>query len=288
MSALYRKELRSYFTGPMGYLFIIFLALFTGIFASMNNFDGYYTSDIGVTMNSMSFVFLLVTPILTMRVFAEERAKKTDQLLYSLPISVNGIVGAKYLAVLTVFAIPTLLLCVYPVVFSFFGDVNFVRSYIAIAGFFFMGCALLAIGVFISSLTENQVVSAIVTFAVMLLIFFSERIANALPQTASWSYFAFTACVILIGLLVFFLIKNFLVALASAALLEAALSVVFMVNKSLFTGLFTKFIQTMSVFSRYSDSIDGIINISDFVYYVSITLLFVFFTVQSVEKRRWS
>lgn len=288
MSALYRKELRSYFTGPMGYLFIIFLALFTGIFASMNNFGGYYTSDIGVTMNSMSFVFLLVTPILTMRVFAEERAKKTDQLLYSLPVSVSGIVGAKYLAVLTVFSIPTLLLCAYPVVFSFFGDVNFIRSYVAIAGFFFMGCALLAIGVFISSLTENQVVSAIVTFAVMLLIFFSERIANALPQTASWSYFAFTACVILIGLLVFFLIKNYLVALASAALLEAALSVLFMVKKSLFTGLFTKFIQTMSVFSRYSDSINGVINISDFVYYVSITLLFVFFTVQSVEKRRWS
>ena len=154
MTAVYKRELRSYLTSMIGYLFMFFILLLTGIYFSAYQLTSAYPK-FETTLSALTFVFLISVPILTMRVLAEERKQKTDQLLLTAPVSVEKIVLGKYLALVTIFAIPMLIVCLYPLLMSKFGTVSFGAAYTAILGFFLLGCANLAIGVFISSLTES-------------------------------------------------------------------------------------------------------------------------------------
>ena len=162
MTAVYKRELRSYLTSMIGYLFIFFILLLTGIYFSAYQLDAAYPR-FEYTLSALTFVFLISVPILTMRTLAEERKQKTDQLLLTAPVSVGKIVMGKYLALVTIFAIPMAIICLYPLVMSKFGTVSFGTAYTGILGFFLLGCANLGIGVFISSLTESQVIAAVLT-----------------------------------------------------------------------------------------------------------------------------
>lgn len=155
MRAVFRHELSSYFTGVTGYVFSAFLLLFTGIYTMVYNLQS-ASVHFEYVLGSMSFVFLIIVPILTMRVLAEERRQKTDQLLYSLPLTMTQVVLGKFAAMLVVFAVPMAVICLYPVVLSAYGNVYLPAAYGAIVGFFFLGMALLAIGMYISSVTESQ------------------------------------------------------------------------------------------------------------------------------------
>lgn len=152
MKAVFRRELSSYFTGLSGYVFGAFLLLFAGIYTMAYNIRA-AVSNFEYVLSSMSFIFLVIVPILTMRVFAEEKRQKTDQLLYSLPLTMPEVVMGKYLAMLVMFLIPLCIIGIYPAVLSHFGKVNLAAAYGALVGFFFLGAALLAVGAFISSVT---------------------------------------------------------------------------------------------------------------------------------------
>lgn len=167
MRAVFRHELSSYFTGVTGYVFSAFLLLFTGIYTMVYNLQS-ASVHFEYVLGSMSFVFLIIVPILTMRVLAEERRQKTDQLLYSLPLTMTQVVLGKFAAMLVVLAVPMAVICLYPVVLSAYGNVYLPAAYGAIVGFFFLGMALLAIGMYISSVTESQAVAAGLCFVVML------------------------------------------------------------------------------------------------------------------------
>lgn len=167
MRAVFRHELSSYFTGVTGYVFSAFLLLFTGIYTMVYNLQS-ASVHFEYVLGSMSFVFLIIVPILTMRVLAEERRQKTDQLLYSLPLTMTQVVLGKFAAMLVVFAAPMAVICLYPVVLSAYGNVYLPAAYGAIVGFFFLGMALLAIGMYISSVTESQAVAAGLCFVVRL------------------------------------------------------------------------------------------------------------------------
>ena len=162
MIAVYKRELRSYLTSMIGYLFIFFILLLTGIYFSAYQLGASYPR-FEYTLSALTFVFLISVPILTMRVLAEERKQKTDQLLLTAPVSVEKIVLGKYFALVTIFAIPMLIMCFYPLLMTKFGTVSLGAAYTAVLGFFLLGCANLAIGVFISSLTESQVIAAVLT-----------------------------------------------------------------------------------------------------------------------------
>lgn len=159
MKAIFRRELSSYFTGLSGYVFGAFLLLFAGIYTMAYNIRA-AVSNFEYVLSSMSFIFLVIVPILTMRVFAEEKRQKTDQLLYSLPLTMTEVVMGKYLAMLVMFLIPLCIIGIYPAVLSHFGKVNLAAAYGALVGFFFLGAALLAVGAFISSVTDSQGVAA--------------------------------------------------------------------------------------------------------------------------------
>ena len=168
MNAVFRHEVSSHFHSLSAYVFGAFLLLFGGVYTMVMNLNNLLT-NFEFVMGNMAFIFLIIVPILTMRVLAEERRQKTDQLLYSLPISMTDVVLGKFGALLVMLLIPLAIIALYPVVLSAFGNIHFPTAYGAMLGFFLLGAALIAIGLFISSITESQAVAAGLCFVVMLL-----------------------------------------------------------------------------------------------------------------------
>lgn len=287
MFAIYKKELKNYFINMTGYIFIGFMLAITGIFTTLINLMSTYPSFENVLSN-ITIVFLLIIPILTMRSVAEERHSKTDQLLYSLPVSVTQIVLAKYLAMFTVFLIPVGIIGLYPLILSIFGTVYLGTAYGALLGFTLLGGALIAVGMFMSSLTESQVIAAVTSFGVIFAMYLMSAIASLIPAGAMASLVAFAVVVLIFAGVVYSLTKNSTVAGITAAAGAFILAGIYFINSSIFDGLFANVLNWLSVFDRFSTFTTGLFDLTSVVYYVSLIILFVFGTVQSVEKRRWS
>ena len=287
MFAIYKKELKNYFINMTGYIFIGFMLAVTGIFTTLINLISTYPSFENVLSN-ITIVFLLIIPILTMRSVAEERHSKTDQLLYSLPVSVTQIVLAKYLAMFTVFLIPVGIIGLYPLILSIFGTVYLGTAYGALLGFTLLGGALIAVGMFMSSLTESQVIAAVTSFGVIFAMYLMSAIASLIPAGALASLVAFAVVVLIFAGVVYSLTKNSTVAGITAAAGAFILAGIYFINSSIFDGLFANVLNWLSVFDRFSTFTTGLFDLTSVVYYVSLIILFVFGTVQSVEKRRWS
>lgn len=168
MTAIYKRELKSFFHSFIGWLFVAVTLFIMGIyFTVLNMLAGYPT--ISYVLQSIVFLFIITIPILTMRTLAEERKYKTDQLILTAPVSVGKIVAAKYLALVTVFAIPTVIIGLTPPFLAAAGDFQMGLSYTALLGFFLYGCLGLAIGLFLSSLTESVVIAAVLTLVALFL-----------------------------------------------------------------------------------------------------------------------
>lgn len=287
MLAIYKKELKNYFINMTGYIFIAFMLAITGIFTTIVNLMSAYPTFESVLSN-ITIVFLLIVPILTMRSVAEERHSKTDQLLYSLPVSVTQIVLAKYLAMFTVFLIPTAIISLYPLILSIFGNVYFGTAYSSILGFLLLGGALIAVGMFMSSLTESQVIAAVTSFGVVFAMYLMSMLASLIPSGAMASLVAFAVVLLIFVFIVYNLTKNGTVAGITGAAGAFLLAGLYFINSSVFDGLFASVLNWLSVFDRFSTFTNGLFDLTSVVYYLSLIVLFVFCTVQSVEKRRWS
>ena len=287
MTAIFRREVGSYFKGVLGYLLAAFLLVFAGIYCMAYNLSGYY-ANFEYVLSGISFIYLIAVPIISMRAIAEEKRQKTDQLLYSLPIRLSSVVMGKYLAMLTVLAVPTLILCLYPLILSQFGEINYATAYGAIVGFFLMGGCLLSIGLFISSVTESQVSAAVITLVTMLLLYFMSSLASFLPTDASSSLSALMVAAIVLAIILYLLTKNSLVSVLVGAVMIGGLYLWYQADSAAFSGLFAKIMEALSVFDRFETFVEGIFDLNCVVYYLSITGVCLFLTVQSMEKRRWS
>ena len=287
MTAVYKRELRSYLTSMTGYLFIFFILLLTGIYFSAYQLDIAYPK-FEYTLSAMTFVFLICVPLLTMRTLAEERKQKTDQLLLTSPVSVGKIIMGKYLALVTVFAIPMAIICFYPLVMSKFGDISFGSAYTAVLGFFLLGCANLAIGVFISSLTESQVIAAVLTFVFLFAFFMMNGISSFFSEGALSTCITFGLLILAAAIIIYSMIKNFLISALICVIGEAALAVVYVINSSFFAGGIQKVLQIFNLSGHFDNFANGIFDINGIVYYISVIAVCVFLTVQSIVKRRWN
>ena len=187
MIAVFKHELRSYFHSLTAYVFGAFLLAFMGLGAMLYNIQAAY-SNFEFVLSFGSLVMVVIVPILTMRVIAEERRQKTDQLLYSLPITTVEVILGKYLALLVLFLIPMAVISLYPLIFSLFGDVYLPTSYGSILAFYIMGAALIALGMFISSLTDNQGLAAGIGIAVILFNYYSVSLSEQVSSTALGSW----------------------------------------------------------------------------------------------------
>ena len=287
MKAVFRHELASHFTGLTGYVFSAFLLFFAGIYTMVYNLHGGYT-NFEYVLGAMSFVFLVIVPILTMRTLAEERRQKTSQLLYSLPISMTQVVLGKYAALLVIFALPTAILCLYPLILSAYGSVNIPAAYASIAAFFGLGAALIAMGMYISSITESQAVAAGLCFLAMLLNYFIADLASFVSTSAFASLAAFAVLIALLCIVIFLMTKNGFAALMSAAALEGGLMLLYTFKSSLFEGLFPEIMENLSLFEHLYDTVNGVFDLTSLVYYAGVAGVFLFLSVQSMEKGRWS
>ena len=287
MIAVLKHELRSYFRSLTAYVFGAFLLLFIGFGALIYNLNA-AVSNFEYVLSFSCLVFVVIVPILTMRVIVEERKQKTDQLLYSLPITTTQVVLGKYFSLLLVYLIPLAIVSVYPLIFSRYGDVYLLTAYGSIFAFFILGAALIALGVFISSLTENQGFAAGIGIAVILLNYYSVTLSESISSTAFGSIVALGIGLIILWLVIYHLTRNEKLAWAICLPLYAAIMIVSWLDYTKFEGLLPKIMSALSLFERFYVFVNGVFDLTAIVYYLSIIALFLFLSVQSLEKRRYN
>lgn len=288
MLAVYKKELRQTFTSIFGYMFLAFLLALIGFYVYQFNLKLEYAS-FAYPLASVTLFFLLLVPMLTMRILSEEKKQKTDQLLFTSPVSIPRIILGKYLALVTVLLIAMVIISFYPLVLSSYGAVNMKIAYSNIVAFFLLGCAYFAIGMFISTLTESQIVAAILTFIVILVTLLADALKDRIPSDHAISFLVLCVLAVLLGLIAFLMMKSLIVSGAIAVVCVGALCIVyFAVDNTLFDGFLTKMLGWISLVSRFENFRYGLFDSAAYVYYLSLIFLFVFLTVQAIKKRRWS
>lgn len=287
MTAVLKHELKNYFHSLTAYVFGAGLLLAVGLGALRYNLQA-AVSNFEFALSYFSIVLAVIVPILTMRVIAEERKQRTDQLLYALPITTTQVIVGKYLALLTVYLIPLCVIAVYPLIFSQFGDVYLLTSYGSILAFFLMGAALIALGVFISSLTDNQGFAAGIGIAVILLNYYSVSLSEYVSSTVFGSVVALCVLVLALGAVIKYLTKNENLAYAVCFVLIAAIAIVAFMDNTKFEGLLPAVMTKLSLFDRFTGFVNGVFDMTSVVYYASVAVFFLLLSVQSLEKRRYN
>ncbi|WP_125114841.1 ABC transporter permease [Agathobaculum sp. Marseille-P7918] len=287
MIAVFKHEIRSYFHSLTAYVFGAFLLAFIGIGAMLYNIQA-AVSNFEYVLSFGSLVFVVIVPVLTMRVIAEERRQKTDQLLYSLPITTLQVIAGKYLALLIIYLIPLAIISVYPLIFAQFGDVYLLTSYGSIFAFFLMGAALIAVGMFLSSLTDNQGLAAGIGIAVILFNYYSVSLSEYVSSTAAGSVIALLVIIVALGAVIRYLTRNENLASGICLVLLAAVLLLYFIDSTSFEGLLPSIMTQLSLFERFKVFVNGMFDMTAVVYYLSVIAFFLFLSVQSLEKRRYN
>jgi len=287
MIAVLKHELRNYFHSFTAYVFGAFLLAIVGIGAMLYNLQA-AVSNFEYVLSFGTIIFVVIVPILTMRVIAEERKQKTDQLLYSLPISTVKVILGKYLALLVIYLIPLAIISIYPLIFAQFGDVYLPTSYGSLVAIFIMGAALVALGVFISSLTDNQGLAAGIGIAVILFNYYSVNLSEYVSSTAFGSAIALSVLALLLGVIIRYLTRNEQLASGISLILLAVITATYFLNPTAFEGLLPNIMRQLSLFDRFNTFVSGVFDLTAIFYYVSVIVFFLFLSVQSLEKRRYN
>lgn len=234
MSAIYRREVSAYFHSMVGYVYVAVLLFFSGFYFMVYNLNYGYPSY-AYALTGQVVVLLMAVPVLTMRSMAEDRRSRTDQLLLTSPVTLWGVVWGKYLAMVTVLAVPTLVSCFCPLIIAMNGSAELMVDYVAILQLFLLTCLFAAVGLFFSSLTESQVIAGVTTFAALLILYLWDSIAGFLPGVLG----------------------------------EAA--------------------SQFSILTPFNDLVSyRLLHVDGVVLYLSLIGLFLFLTVQTLQKRRWA
>lgn len=298
MRAIYKKELRSYFTNGIAWVFMAFFLLLVGFFFFVYNLSG-GNLDFSVVYGGIEIFFvLLLVPVLTMKSMADEKHQKTDQLLYTSPVSIGKVVFGKYLALVSLFGIVMLFVSMYPIILQNLAKaaatngatytVNYAVSYGSTLGFFLMGCAYIAIGVFISSLTESQVIAAVAIGVINIFTMLMSGIANMLPSNKVFMLVFFIVLIVVLAIVLNLWIHNVWVCAFVGILAEIVLVTLYIFFSAKFDGLLYNILSAISFTDRYTNFTYGILDLSACFYYISVCFLFLFLTVQRIKKQRYN
>ena len=289
MFAIFKRELRSYFTSLVGYVVIGVMLAFIGLYYSANCLV-YGTSDFSTVLYSTTLVMLFLLPALTMRSFADERRNKTDQLLLTSPVSVWGIVLGKFFAMAAVFALP----CAVDAVMIFIlwalgGTVSALLANLAgLLCYFLLGCAAIAVCEFCSGLTENQIIAAVMGFSALLLAYMMPSLRSMFNAGSAVALVVFTALSAGASLAVGLRTRSFTLGCFCFAALCAGLSALFLLRSAWLTEAFSAVLSALCLFAPFEEFVNNSFSIPTLVYYLTVTVLFLFFTAQGIEKRRWN
>lgn len=288
MKAIYKRELRSYFTSMIGCAFAAVLTVIGGVYFMVYNLTSGYPY-FSYSLSGVIFAVLITVPVLSMKCFAEERKNKTDQLLLTSPVPLTKIILGKYFAMITVFAIPCLIYCLFPLIIKFQGNAHLLVDYSSILAFYLLGCVFIGIGMFLSSLTESPVIAAISTFGVLFFLYMLDNLLNYVPTSALSGVIITILFLSMAAGLIYHITKNQIITgIAEIAGLVLSIAVYF-IKSSVFENfihdILEHFVLT-GVFYNFAQNY--IFDIGGLLYYLSVIILFIFLTVQAVQKRRWS
>lgn len=288
MGAIFKRELKSYFDSMIGYIFIAFLMFFIGLyFFLVNVLNGY--PYVSIILLNVIFIFMFAFPILTMRSMAEERKTKTDQLLLTSPVSVTGMVMGKFFAMAGVYGTACLLSCLCPLIMLMRDSHYPITDFCSIFAFFLLGCVYIAIGMYISSLTESQIIAAVLSIGVFVLLYLMPTLVSFVPTGPVASLVGFLLILLVVCIIYFVQSRNLYVSAMLGMIGAIAISVVYAVKPELYENALPAILNELSLttpfemFAYYS-----VFDLTGVVYYVSIIALFCYMTVLSVQKRRWS
>ncbi len=234
MTAILKRELNAYFSSAIGYIFLAVFYAFAGFYFFLSNVLS-NTTDMRSFFSSMFSVIMFLIPILTMRLMSEDKKLRTDQALLTAPVGLYSIVLGKYLSAVIMYLVAMAITVVYAVVLAAFAPIDLSLFVGNLLGAIFLGLALIAIGVFISSLTESQVIAAVASFAVMMGLMLIDTLSSVMP-----------------------------------------------------TQFLQDLVYGLSFYTRYANFTLGLLNIADVIFFLSVSGLFIFFTVRVLEKKRWS
>ena len=288
MLAIYKREFKSYFQSMVGCVFVAFLVAFTGIYFTAYNLNAGYPY-FSYTLSGSLIVFIVGIPLITMRSFAEERKNKTDQLLLTAPVSLTKIVLGKYLAMISFVAIPNLIFCLFPLLIKMNGTAYLKTDYISIGVFFLLGCVYVAIGMFMSALTESQMIAFITTFGLLLILYLLNGIIGFLPSSAIGSLFGLIVIFTIIIAYVYHITENWMLSAVLEVIGIVASVATYIVKSSLFENLLTKILGKLALADVFTDITNNhIVDITGIVLYLSVIAIFIVLTIQAIQKRRWS
>ncbi len=290
MIAIFKRELRSYFHGMLGYVLTAFLLASSGIYFLALNL-GYGLTDFGYyTLYRTIFMLLLYIPVLTMRSLAEERRSRTDQLLLTSPVPVWGIVLGKFFAMCAVFALPCLMDAVMILILWALGGTvpALAANFAALLCYFLLGCAAIAIGEFLSGLTENPIIAAVAGFSVLLLAYMMPSLRSLFNAGSAVALAVFTAIAGAASLMAGLRTRSFILGCLTFAALCLGLTGLFLLQSAWLTEAFSAVLSVLCFFTPFEDFVNNSFSLPTLVYYLTVTGMFLFFTAQSIEKRRWN
>ena len=289
MTAIFVRELRSAFTGMMGWLLTAFLTAASGLYFMANNL-GLGLTDFGYyTLYQTTFVLLLYVPVLAMRSLAGERHARTDQLLLTCPVPVWGIVLGKYFAMCAVFALPCLADAGMILALRALGctDMALASNFASLLGYYLLGCAAIALCEWVSGLTENQIVAAVLGFAALLLAFLMPGLRSLFNAGSAAALLLFTLLAAAAAVLAGLRSRSLMLGCAVFAALAVGLSALFLWRGGWLTAAFDALLEALCLFAPFERFVNGIFSLPAVLYYLSAAALFLFFTAQGIEKRRW-
>lgn len=290
MTAIFKRELRSYFHGMLGYVLTAFLLASSGIYFLALNL-GYGLTDFGYyTLYRTIFMLLLYIPVLTMRSLAEERRSRTDQLLLTSPVPVWGIVLGKFFAMCAVFALPCLMDVVMILILWALGGTvpALAANFAALLCYFLLGCAAIAVGEFLSGLTENPIIAAVAGFSVLLLAYMMPSLRSLFNAGSAVALAVFTAIAGAASLMAGLRTRSFILGCLTFAALCLGLTGLFLLQSAWLTEAFSAVLSVLCFFNPFEDFVNNSFSLPTLVYYLTVTGMFLFFTAQSIEKRRWN
>ena len=288
MIAILKKELRAYFTQMVGYTFLAFLILLMGMFFTFVNVFS-QSGRFNEVLSTSAILFFILVPILTMRLFSEETRHRTDQLLFTSPLSVMQIVLGKFLAAFSLFLLGVGITTIFPLILSYYAIEGLPTSQIigAYIGFLLIGACCIAVGMFISVLTDNQIIAAVATFAAIYVMFIMESIATTMPVSAGASLIFVAGLVITVAGIWFYSTKHWLSSLVLAIVGIGVAIGLYFYDNLIYDAIIVRVLLWFSLYTRYHFLSVGILNLADLVYYLSFAALFVYLTMNVIEKRRW-
>lgn len=287
MSAIFKREFKSYYSGMMGWLLTGVMLLFGGLYFTAANLQGGYT-NFSIALYSFVIVLLIFIPLLCMRSFAEEKRSKTDQLLLISPVSITGIVLGKYLVLLAMFAVPVAIFSLYPLIMLMLGGVDLVASYAGILGYFFMGAACIAVCMYLSTLTENQIIAALSGFGVLLVSYLLPSIQTLFTTGSGLAMAAFVVILLAVSLIVGLRSRSLTLGAGVFVVGFVLLTILFNTRSAVLTSAFTSVLGALALFEPFLEFVNGLFSVTALVYYLGVIVLFLFLTGQALEKRRWN